>query len=183
MKRVVLLICVCVALAACGSEPAAALPPGAPANIAPVSRLLDTRAEAVEGQPAPDFSFTMADGSTTRLSDLRGKKVVLNFWATWCTPCREEMPDLQAASAANPDDLVIIGVNKGEDPTLIPGFIQEIPVSFPLVADVDGDIALAYGVVSGIPQTFFINSDGTLAKRYVSILTAEALETQLAALK
>jgi peroxiredoxin len=173
-------------LAACSSAaPATQLPQGAPANIAPSSRLLGDADSAVAepGKPAPDFQYTMADGTTVRLSDLRGKKVLINFWATWCEPCRSEMPDLEHAAASNRADLVVIGVNKGEQADLFPEFLRQIPVSFALVADPNGGIARAYGVVSGIPQSFFLNRDGTLASRRIAPMSTSLISEELGRLK
>ncbi len=186
LKRILAFFAVVLALAACsGSDGAAGvrLPEGAPANIAVGSRLLGRAGPAVPGQPAPDFEYTMADGSSVRLSGLRGKKVLINFWATWCEPCRSEMPDLEKAAQTYGDSLAVIGLNKGEQADVFPGFLGEIPVSFPLVANPDGDIALAYGVVSGIPQTVFVNSDGTVASRHLAPMSYSAISAQLDQLK
>lgn len=186
MTRHVLLLLALLLLAACAAaEPAAQLPPGAPANIAPSARLLGDADSALAepGKPAPDFQYTMADGSTVRLSDLRGKKVLINFWATWCEPCRAEMPDLEQAAASNRADLVVIGVNKGEQADLFPEFLRQIPVSFVLVADPSGEIARAYGVVSGIPQSFFLNRDGTLSSRRIAPMSASLISEELGKLK
>lgn len=187
IKRALILL-VALLLGACGSTtraPETQLPADAPSNIAVSSRLLvdADSAEAQPGQPAPDFQYTMADGSSVRLSDLRGKKVLINFWATWCEPCRSEMPDLEHAAASNRSDLVVIGVNKGEQADQFPEFLRQIPVSFVLVADPSGEIARAYGVVSGIPQSFFLNRDGTLSSRRIAPMRPALISEELDKLK
>src|SRR5579859_3070712 len=98
--RLVLLIVCGLLLAACGGTTPAASPAGETGPIASDSKLLDRagRVPPPDGALAPDFQFSMADGTTRKLSDFRGKKVLLNFWATWCYPCRTEMPDLQRAA-------------------------------------------------------------------------------------
>jgi peroxiredoxin len=131
------------------------------------------------GEPAPDFEFTRADGSTQRLSDLQGKKVVLNFWATWCTPCRDEMPALSQAASEQPDTLVVLGVNKNESVAKIATFAEEIPVVFPLIANPDGTISERYRI-SAIPVTYFIHTDGTIALRHTGVLDYAKLQEQLA---
>ena len=87
---------------------------GGTSLIAAESRLLDSADQAVvprQGDAAPDFEYTLGDGTTHKLSDLRGKKVVINFWATWCEPCRVEMPDLQKVSQESGDQVAVLGVN------------------------------------------------------------------------
>jgi thiol-disulfide isomerase/thioredoxin len=147
--------------------------------IALESRLIDARPDwaAIPGEMAPDFSYTLADG-THKLSDLRGKLVIVNFWASWCLPCVEEMPTLDAARRTNPD-LVILAVNRNESTEAISAFAPKVGVSFPLITDRDGAIGERYGVVN-LPTTFFINRDGTIAVRHVGALTAERLAERLA---
>jgi len=147
--------------------------------IAPESRLIDARPDraAIPGEMAPDFSYMLADG-THKLSDLRGKLVIVNFWASWCLPCVEEMPTLDAARRTNPD-LVILAVNRNESTEAISAFAPKVGVSFPLITDRDGAIGERYGVVN-LPTTFFINRDGTIAVRHVGALTAERLAERLA---
>jgi len=102
-----------VALAACGGTAAApASAPGKPV-IAAKSQLLGDAGQGgipEVGQVAPDFQYTTPDGATHKLSDLRGKKVLLNFWATWCAPCRSEMPDIQKALDESGDAVAVLGV-------------------------------------------------------------------------
>ncbi|MEJ5346199.1 MULTISPECIES: TlpA disulfide reductase family protein [Chloroflexus] len=178
MKRLIILLS--LILVACGTTtpPSQALLVG-DTPIAAESRLIDTRPDwaAIPGEMAPDFSYTLADG-TYKLSDLRGKPVIVNFWATWCLPCVEEMPTLDAARRTNPD-LVILAVNRNESTEAISAFAPKVGVSFPLITDRDGVIGERYGVIN-LPTTFFINSDGTIAVRHVGALTAERLAERLA---
>lgn len=116
------------------------------------------------GAEAPDFGLEVpGTGEVVRLSDYRGQTVILNFWATWCVPCRTEMPDLQAAYEGVPD-VVVLAVNAQEaDPAVI-RFIDEFGLTFPVVLDRDGAVREHYGVL-GLPATFFIDADGILRGR------------------
>lgn len=180
------LLIVSLALAGCGGQrgvsPAADnvavdIPPG----IAVESRMIDRGGGLpAPGDPAPDFVFTFAGGETRRLSDLRGLKVVLNFWATWCAPCEEEMPDLQQIDAR--DDVVVLGVNRLELPEVIVPFAREHDLTFTLIANPAGDIAERYGA-KNLPTSYFINSDGTINHRQVGIMSLEMMQEQVERLR
>lgn len=185
------LLVISVALAACGSIGGAApageravAPVGGEPSIAAESRVLDAGERGLPevGKPAPDFEYTRADGSTVRLSDLRGKKVIINFWATWCLPCREEMPDLQQVYEDHAGEVVIIGVNRLEAVDVIAPFAEEVDVTFDLVANPAGDIADRYGTVN-LPTTYFIHSDGTVALRKIGVMDYAFITEQVAQLQ
>jgi thiol-disulfide isomerase/thioredoxin len=174
--RYFVLILVALALAACGASPDTQARPAAQNNgtttIAVESKLIERSRDYTMpnvGEVAPDFQFTLADGSTTKLSDLRGKKVLINFWATWCAPCLAEMPDLEKAHQAYGDSVAIIGVNRIEQLDVIEPFAEELQISFPLVANPQGDISDRYGVLN-LPITYFVNSDGTIGFRKLGVM-------------
>src|SRR5690606_35153974 len=107
------------------------------------------------GALAPDFVLVEpGTGDHVSLSDFRGQPVVLNFWATWCVPCRTEMPDLQ--DAHNEEDVVVLGVNWQESESVVQGFLDEFELTFPIALDREGGVREHYGVV-GLPATFFID--------------------------
>lgn len=176
MRRLTL-VCA-VFLAACGApQPSAIIPPDLPANIHINATLRDAApATFAIGQPAPVFTWSDADGTTHSLSDLSGKRVVVNFWGTWCEPCRAEMPELDARNGH--DDVVVLGINKGEDIARIPPFARELQVSFDLISDPDGDVSLAYGA-RNLPTSVFVDRNGTIAAISIGVLSAEALALQL----
>ena len=186
MKRCILFVILALALVACGGQPPAPTPASlasGDAVIAAESRLLDQgRGKLVEGDLAPDFSFVMPDGTTQKLSDLQGRPVLLNFWATWCLPCIEEMPALQQAYDAAGGDLVVLAVNRNELPEAIARFAPRVSVTFPLVANIAGDIGDRYGVTS-LPISYFIRSDGTIGAKHIGALSAEMLQERLEILK
>lgn len=124
---------------------------------------------ATVGSPAPDFDLPRlrSDGSA-RLADLAGRPVVVNFWASWCVPCRQEFPLLKQAERDYRDDgLVIIGIAFRDIAADAKSFADDQGATWSLVTDPDRETAKAYGV-RAIPQTFFIRPDGTIAKRYFS---------------
>jgi thiol-disulfide isomerase/thioredoxin len=148
-----------------GTTATATTPPAdLPANVAPSSQ-----AEGGEpglpavGDSAPDFSYTDAGGSTHKLSDLRGRVVVLNFWATWCVPCRQEMPALDRVAKEYGDSVVVLGVNKLEQAEQVASFAREIGVGFTLVVNPAGDIPDRYGI-RALPTTYVIRPDGTIGQ-------------------
>ena len=185
MKRYLLLV-FGLALAACGGAVApAASTPAAPATVAIQSEILKDAGQSVipsVGELAPDFAYTTSDGVTYKLSDLQGKKVLLNFWATWCGPCRSEMPDLQKAIGETGGAVVVLGVNKAEDTSVIAPFAQELNVTFPLISNPKGDIAARYAAQL-LPTSYFINSDGTIALRKTGVMNYSFIKNHLADLK
>jgi thiol-disulfide isomerase/thioredoxin len=189
VKRISIMLILAFGLAACGRGGAVATPPTAQAKvphiIAAESKLLDNSGELAmpnTGDVAPDFEYTLSDGTTHRLSELRGKRVLINFWATWCEPCRAEMPDLQQAADAHGDSLVILGVNKLEPIAVIPPFADELKIRFLLIVNTQGDIANRYGA-KNIPTSFFINTDGTVGFRQIGVMNYDFLKLHLDQLK
>ncbi len=116
---------------------------------------------------APDFTLQGEDGKTYRLSDTRGKVVVVNFWATWCPPCRYEMPSLERAwSLLKDKDVVVLAINVGENADVIFEFTGQYPMSFPLPMDLDGAVTKLYPI-TGLPTTYVINPEGMVTHRAV----------------
>lgn len=118
-------------------------------------------------QTAPDFTLTDLDGEPHTLSDYRGKVVIINFWATWCPPCRAEMPSMQRAwEQIQPEGMIMLGVDVGEDEDTIFAFTANYPVEFPLLMDQDS-AAVAQWPVRGLPTTFVIDPAGRVVYRAV----------------
>jgi peroxiredoxin len=120
---------------------------------------------ATAGAAAPDFATQTLDGSRVRLSQYRGKPVLLNFWATWCAPCQDEMPLIQRASDIyKAQGLVVLAVNYQQTSTSsMQGFLRKVNARFPAVFDPAGQIAGAYGVNVGLPVSVFIDRSGTVS--------------------
>jgi cytochrome c biogenesis protein CcmG/thiol:disulfide interchange protein DsbE len=125
------------------------------------------------GDPVPDISAVGIDGQPVKLSDFRGRPVIVNFWASWCVPCREEMPLLKQELAKHgPNDLAIVGVIFKDTADPARQFAQSFGATWPSATDADGAIAKAYRVVAP-PQSYFIDRSGILR----SIQIGEMLQT------
>ncbi len=126
--------------------------------------LLDQSIQAPKtGFLAPDFTLTSTDGETFTLSELRGTPVILNFWATWCPPCRAEMPAFEEVwQRYGRGDVLILGVNQGESATAVEGFARGyIQTSFPLLLDRRTEVGAIYGV-RALPTTVFVDREGRI---------------------
>jgi cytochrome c biogenesis protein CcmG, thiol:disulfide interchange protein DsbE len=117
------------------------------------------------GDTAPDFSLKTFGGKTVSLSDYAGKPVVLNFWASYCHPCREEFPLFREQLAEHPGEFVVLGVDTKDIDSDAKQFAKDEKATWPIVVDAGGDVAKAYGVAA-LPQTFFIKPNGKVALRY-----------------
>jgi len=137
------------------------------------------RAE-VENTPAPDFELpSLDDGTPIALSSFRGHVVVLNFWASWCAPCRVEAPGLRRVSERYRDRGVrFLGVDYRDDDAAGRAFVDEFRLKYPSVIDPSGSLAYAYELI-GFPTTFIIDPAGTIRYRFVGYLDEEVLEDAL----
>ena len=128
--------------------------------------------------PAPDFAVSDAEGREVKLSDYIGKPVVVNFWASWCGPCKSEMPEFEEAYRQYGDKIQFMMVNLtygSETESSARSYIASAGFSFPVFFDLKGDASEAYGI-SAIPATYFINSDGELEARAIGAMDAETLK-------
>lgn len=130
------------------------------------------------GAPAPDFTLQTPDGKLVSLADFRGKPVVVNFWATWCPPCRSEMPDMQLLSDERAGDLVIIAVNLQEAPDPVRGFVEKYGLRFPIVLDTSGQVSQAYRVGS-LPTSVFVDREGNVSSSYTGALNRTAMAKRI----
>ena len=127
-----------------------------------------------ESNGGEEFVFTALDGSQIHLSDYRGKVVILDLWATWCNPCRVEMPYIQEVFEDGKGvGLVLLAINVGETSSKVKEFMEKNGLSFPVLLDTDTSVAQDYNV-RGIPSTFFIDKDGIIKDRKIGAFSSKA---------
>jgi len=136
-------------------------------------------AEAVK--PAPDFALKTLDGSQIRLSELRDKTVLLNFWATWCPPCKAEMPDLNALHREYGEtrNFTVLGIDDEEEQAEVATFAQENGIAFPLALDSDGAVTSNRYNVRGLPTSLIIDRDGAIRDTWTGRISKEAMLARL----
>jgi thiol-disulfide isomerase/thioredoxin len=132
---------------------------------------------ALVGNPAPNFTVTDLGGREVKLADLRGKVVVLNFWATWCPPCREEIPSmmrLNQAMAGRPFQMLAVSIDEGGK-AAVEGYFKQSGTSLPAFLDTDHSVGKLYGL-TGVPETFVIDKKGVILKKIVGPMDWSAPE-------
>jgi thiol-disulfide isomerase/thioredoxin len=132
--------------------------------------------------PVADFSVTTLDGRTLTKADLRGKVTIINFWATWCRPCRQEIPDLVALQAKYRDELIIIGVSEDEAPVeKVQAFATEHKVNYPIVMT-SPELQKVFPGVTALPTTFVLDKELRLSQKHVGMLEPDRTEHETLAL-
>ena len=136
-----------------------------------------------EGQAAPDFQTTTLDGSIVSLSDYRGKKIILNLWATWCGPCIEEMPHIQEyyEEEADKDNVEVLAVNltsmdNGID--RVESFVEDYGLTFPILMDESGQLGDQFQAIA-IPTTYILNEDGLITKKLMGPMDREMISSMM----
>ncbi|MFT8890149.1 MAG: TlpA disulfide reductase family protein [Ethanoligenens sp.] len=134
------------------------------------------------GQKAPDITVTDRDGKTLMLSSLRGKPVVLNFWASWCPPCQEEMPDYQSLYKGYGNQVSFVMVDmvgaRGETVSAGKAFLSQNKYTFPAYFDTEGAAADVYGVTS-IPRSYYIDKNGVIRAKFEGVMNNKQMESAM----
>lgn len=134
---------------------------------------------------APSFTIQTLTGETVSLEDFRGKRILLNFWATWCPPCKEEMPDMQTLYNEFKDqDFVVLAVNvtiTEKSSEVVTKFVEDYDLNFPILMDEKGEVAHQYEILS-YPTSFFIDSDGIIRKKIVGGLSKKVMQSEMSLL-
>ena len=135
----------------------------------------------VEPEPVPDLTLETLDGASIDLAKQDGRVLLVNFWATWCAPCREEIPDLKALhSDLEEDGLTVIGValdRKGRE--VVDPFVDQHEINYPIVVDAEGTAEAEFGPIPGLPTTILVTPDGQITKRVVGIFPTDEMRPTL----
>ena len=137
-------------------------------------------AKLENGSLANDFELENLEGENVRLSDLRGKVVVVNFWATWCIPCVEEMPSFQEFQDQFPD-FVMIGIDQKEGADKVKSFLEGKGINYSILLDLNGKVSNSYKVFM-LPSTFFVDQEGMIRFRHYGIMTPDQMAYYLRSL-
>jgi peroxiredoxin len=141
----ILVLCLSVSIAGCGGSPK----------------------KAEVGKPAPDFSLVDRQGKTWTLSELKGQVVFVNFWATWCPPCVEEMPSMQRLYTMLPQDkFKMLAVLNSDDPALADTFAKKFGITIPILDDRKNIVGPKYGL-TGVPETFIVDKQGVIREKFI----------------
>jgi cytochrome c biogenesis protein CcmG/thiol:disulfide interchange protein DsbE len=127
---------------------------------------------------APDFALTDLSGQPLRLSNYRGKVVVLDFWATWCEPCKQEIPHLVDLQTKYPQRVQVLGISMDDDDKPVRSFQQQYKMNYPIAVGTSS-LADQYGGVLGLPITFVIDGQGRIAKRYIGAADFSGIEAEV----
>lgn len=139
------------------------------------------KVQDVGPKPVPDLTLKTMDGQSIDLSEQKGRVLLVNFWATWCAPCREEIPDLKALhSDLKSEGLTVIGValdRKGRE--VVAPFAQKLEINYPIVIDNEGKAEGAFGPIPGLPTTIIVTPEGQITKRVVGIFPTDKMKPTL----
>ena len=137
-----------------------------------------TRSQLQIDAPAPDFKLENLNGELVKIKNFHGRFVLINFWATWCGPCRLEMPVFQSRVDAHPDDFVVVTVNSQDPPGDVQAFMDELGLNIYALLDPDGEVHKQY-MVRGFPTSYLVDRSGVLKIQHVGLMSEDQLDRYL----
>jgi len=147
-------------------------------NSSPENTNQDTVTNTSELNLAENFTLTDSNGNQVSLTDFRGKNVYINFWASWCGPCKSEMPDIQKISQEYKDDLIVLAVNVGDSQNTVQDFITQNNYDFTVLLDTNMDVARQYQITT-IPVSIFINKDGVIISKRIGAISESQMKSYI----
>jgi len=134
----------------------------------------------LDGDKAPDFSLKSVDGKTIKLSDYNGKVVIIDFWATWCPPCRRGIPDLVAIQNEYKNKVVVVGISLDREKTIkdVPGFVKDYGINYPVVYG-DDNVVTAYDGIQSIPTSFVVDKNGNVVDMHVGLVSKDTFVNKI----
>lgn len=178
MKKILALLIACIFIVGCGKTDEVIDVNGTGSNS---HNQESQKTEQVEktmglnpGQIPPSLVLETLTGDVFSEATLKGKKVAINFWASWCGPCHMEMPDLVRFAEEKQDDFIVVAVNVAETLKEVEPFVEKYGIDFPVLLDTTGELTQQFQVL-GLPTTIFLNSDGTIASKHVGVITRSQL--------
>ncbi|QOJ30268.1 MAG: TlpA family protein disulfide reductase [Ignavibacteriales bacterium] len=138
----------------------------------------DTQAVQLKGKKAPDFSLKDLNGKVVKLSDFKNKIIIIDFWATWCGPCRKGIPDLVSLQKTYGKDVVIIGITVDDDLAEVPPFAQKYGINYPVLY-ADRKVIKDYGGIDAIPTSFIVDKKGNIVDKHVGLIPKSEYEKKI----
>ncbi len=134
----------------------------------------------LDGNKAPAFSLKSVEGKTIKLSDYEGKIVIIDFWATWCPPCRRGIPDLVSIQKEYENNVVVIGISLDREKTIkdVPGFVKDYAINYPIVYG-DDNVVIAYGGIQSIPTSFVVDKKGNVVDMHVGLVSKDTFVNKI----
>ena len=151
-------------------------------GFTPIKLGISSSGRSGVGDTAPTFQLTDPSGAVVSLADYRGKPVLVNFWATWCAPCRREIPDLIKLQEEWGASVTVIGVDLNEPGDTVSNYARSMGMNYPLALDLDGTVTAAYKL-TGLPETFFLDGNGVIRDHRIGLLRAEVARCVVNGLK
>jgi len=168
-----------ILLAACGGEDTPQTGDQQTASPSQSSGPLPGKVRNIGPEPVPELTLETLDGASIDLAAQEGQLLLINFWATWCAPCREEIPDLKALHT-DMENLTVIGIaldRKGRE--VVAPFARKLDINYPIVVDEAGTAEAEFGPIPGLPTTILVTPDGQITKRVVGIFPTEEMKPTL----
>lgn len=184
MRRLLLFscsLCLAVLAGACNPDTGGSQETGTSTSSSSEAPARSGQTYDTDAQPVPDLTLETMKGTSIDLAEQDGNVLLLNFWATWCAPCRKEIPDLKALqSDLGPKGLTIVGIALDREGTeVVKPFVEQHSINYPIVVDAEGTTESELGPIPGLPTTLVVDPNGSIVRRVVGIFPTEQMKPTL----